>query len=67
VAALEAARAGVETPEQAEARRRREDGETRLEVERYVARLEDEANARGVCVHCGQRLPTGGANQGSTT
>lgn len=59
VAALEEARGKVETPEEAERRRRREDAETRKRIERYLLEYEaDAAQPRegapfGVCLHCG--------------
>jgi hypothetical protein len=53
IAALEKERASVETPEEVVRRRRREDGETRQRIERYVLEHEEEAAAKGVCVHCG--------------
>lgn len=62
---LEKERASVETPEQAEARLRRQDGEVRREIERYVAKAETDARKprpgapHGVCVKCGQPLTEG--------
>lgn len=56
IAALEKERSGAETPEELERRRRREDAETRSEIEQYVLRAEREAAAKGVCVHCGQAV-----------
>jgi hypothetical protein len=58
IAGLERERAGKQTPEELERRRRREDGETRQRIERYVLEYEREAEARGVCVHCGRGVPT---------
>ncbi len=58
VDALEAREAaGKETAEELEQRRRREDGETRREIEVYVQQAEAEAHARGVCITCGQGVP----------
>lgn len=53
VAALEREQAGDETPEQAAERKRREDGETRRAIERYVLEYEAQAQRDGVCLHCG--------------
>jgi hypothetical protein len=51
--ALESRLAEKETPEDAERRRRAEDGETRKEMLQYVEQAEREADERGVCVTCG--------------
>ena len=56
IAALEAARAGEETPEEAERRRRREDGEVRREMLQYVEQAERQAARLGICPHCEQPL-----------
>jgi hypothetical protein len=55
--ALESRLAAQETPEDAERRRRAEDGETRKEMTQYVEQAEAEAEARGVCVTCGVAKP----------
>jgi hypothetical protein len=57
IALLEREAASKETPEDVERRRRREDGETRREIEQYVAQAEREAEEQGLCVHCGQAIP----------
>lgn len=59
ISRLEREQAGKETPEQALERKRREDGETRKAIERYVLEYEAQAERDGVCLHCGQSL--GGA------
>ena len=56
IAALERERAAIETPEELERRRRREDGETRREIEQYVVQAEREASAAGVCLWCKQQI-----------
>ncbi len=57
VAALEKEEAGEETEEQKLERKRREDRETRTQIERYVLEYEAEAAREGVCLWC--RTPTG--------
>lgn len=67
IQALEASAAKEESPEEAERRLRREDGETRREMEVYVLQAETEATRpregapHGVCVTCGAPLAIGGA------
>lgn len=56
VASLQKEEAGDETPEQALERKRREDGETRKMLLRYVEEYEAQASRDGVCLHCGQPL-----------
>lgn len=51
---LQRAEVGDETPEQAEARKRREDGDVRKMLLRYVEEYEAQAARDGVCLHCGQ-------------
>lgn len=59
ISALERERAREETPEQAAERKRRDDGDTRKEIEQYVSQAERKAIAEGVCLWCHQRLPEG--------
>lgn len=54
VASLQKEEAGDETPEQAEARKRREDGDVKQMLLRYVEEYEAQAARDGVCIHCGQ-------------
>lgn len=62
IEAIESKLAAVETPEEAERRRRAEDGETRKEIERHVLRAEAEAAAprlgapHGTCITCSKPL-----------
>jgi hypothetical protein len=53
---MEREKAAVETPEEAERRLRREDGETWKRIIRYVTAYEARARADGTCVHCGSPL-----------
>ena len=65
--ALESRQAALETPEEAERRRRADDGETRAAILRHVERAEAEAAAprlgapHGVCVTCGAPRAEAGA------
>lgn len=59
---LQERRASTETPEQAVVRRRKEDAETRRELERYVSAIEESAKKPtedapfGRCIKCSQPL-----------
>ncbi len=48
--------ASKETPDEVTRRLRKEDGETRRTIERYVLAAERKAEAAGVCIHCGQKV-----------
>lgn len=59
IATLEREEAGDETPEQAEERKRQEDGLTRKMIERYVVEYEAAAAREGVCLWCKKPLEEG--------